>query len=96
MQLGFNIQPRHRPIENIRSRQLVSYPFILLSMVTSKSRHRFMAMVTCRHACMRELPFHQTSGAFLFCATILQIATIQTATILEIQVHIDPMHACKR
>jgi hypothetical protein len=30
---GLNIQPRHQPIENIRSRQLVSYPFILLSMV---------------------------------------------------------------
>jgi excinuclease UvrABC nuclease subunit len=33
LQLGLNIQPRHQPIENIRSRQLVSYPFILLSMV---------------------------------------------------------------
>jgi hypothetical protein len=33
LQLGFNIQPRHHPIENIRSRQLVSYPFILLSMM---------------------------------------------------------------
>ena len=32
-QLGFNIQPRHHPIENIITRQLVSYPFILLSMV---------------------------------------------------------------
>jgi hypothetical protein len=32
LQLGFSIQPRHQPIENIRSRQLVSYPFILLSM----------------------------------------------------------------
>jgi hypothetical protein len=32
-QLGFNIQPRHHPNENIRSRQLVSYPFILLSMM---------------------------------------------------------------
>jgi hypothetical protein len=31
LQLGLNIQPRHQPIENIRSRQLVSYPFILLS-----------------------------------------------------------------
>jgi hypothetical protein len=37
LQLGFNIQPRHQPIENIRSRQLVSYPFILLSMVTLAS-----------------------------------------------------------
>jgi hypothetical protein len=27
------MQSRHQPIENIRSRQLVSYPFILLSMV---------------------------------------------------------------
>ena len=31
--IGFNIQPRHQPIENIRSRPLVSYPFIVLSMV---------------------------------------------------------------
>jgi hypothetical protein len=31
--IGWDIQPRHQPIENIRSRQLVSYPFILLSMV---------------------------------------------------------------
>jgi hypothetical protein len=30
---GWDIQPRHQPIENIRSRQLVSYPFILLSMI---------------------------------------------------------------
>ena len=28
------MQSRHQPIENIRSRQLVSYPFTLLSMVT--------------------------------------------------------------
>jgi hypothetical protein len=33
LQLGFKIQPRNHPIENIRSRQLVSYPFILLSMI---------------------------------------------------------------
>jgi hypothetical protein len=33
LQLGWDIQPRHQPIENIRSRQLVSYPFILLSML---------------------------------------------------------------
>ena len=31
--VGFNIQPRHQPVENIRTRRLVSYPFILLSMI---------------------------------------------------------------
>jgi hypothetical protein len=38
LQLGWDIQPRHQPIENIRSRQLVSYPFILLSMIVQYNR----------------------------------------------------------
>jgi hypothetical protein len=44
---------RHHPIENIRSRQLVSYPCILLSMigytksVASISNHVKMGSVTC-------------------------------------------------
>jgi hypothetical protein len=46
LQLGLDIQPRHQPIENIRSRQLVSYPFILLSML----KHFLQSLQNFTHA----------------------------------------------